>query len=107
MNRAEFKVRAAEVAADPRYRHPGPGRWWWLSFCDESRPKGRQFLGVAVVEADHLPGAIEQAWRLKINPGGQVASYMLIDRVPVAKWRNRLLSRPECEQAQAEAEKAR
>lgn len=70
---------------------------FWLSFCDGDRPKGRQFLGVAVVDvsaeeaadmllevmlrfpnaqdgAEWVGAAARKAHRLGCNPGGEVGS---------------------------------
>lgn len=41
---------------------------YWLSFAE---PK--KHLGVAVVEAEDPREAVQEAWRLNINPGGEVA----------------------------------
>ena len=72
-------------------------RRFWLSFADDSKPRGQQFLGVCVVEvtfeeaasllpridrefpnhqegAEWISAAVDKAWRLKCNPGGEVAS---------------------------------
>lgn len=43
---------------------------WWLSFADQ---KGSR--GVAIVEAETFQDAIEESWRLKINPGGEVHGF--------------------------------
>lgn len=87
-------------------RHPGPGRWWWLSFADPARPKGAQFQGVAIVRGEDLRAAIKEAWRLKINPGGEVMGTPLVQLVPAAEWRERLLTREETEVCDAAAEQA-
>lgn len=79
----------------PRLQHPGPGRWWWLCFCDADKPEGNQFLGVAVVEGATLGDAIALTGALGINPGGKVASVACTRFVPAAAWRNRLLTRQE------------
>jgi hypothetical protein len=73
----------------------------WCSFCDEDRPKGEQFLGVAIVEVDEddvamaaivvamrFPNALDgaeviaaasrKAHEMGCNPGGQ----MLCAEVP-------------------------
>jgi hypothetical protein len=84
---------------------------WWLSFCDSARPKGSQFLGVAVVDvteddayhggrvgdairAAHglgaleddetvwLAGAVHKSHQTGCNPGGAVASFR-IDQQPL------------------------
>jgi hypothetical protein len=72
---------------------------WWLSFADESRPRGQRFLGVAIVEAEDELTAVRKTHALGINPGGSV----LINGGPevaeeVAEKgypRDRLLSRAE------------
>jgi hypothetical protein len=48
--------------------------YFWLSFVDDTRPKGEQFLGGCAVEADSVEQAIRRAWALGINPGGEVAA---------------------------------
>lgn len=52
---------------------------WWLSFADPERGGG---LGVAIVEAEDPRAAIKEAWRLALNPGGEVA----LQCVPRAKF---------------------
>ena len=75
-----------------------PLGWWWLSFTDASRPKGSQFLGVAIVEARGIAGAVTAAHRLGINPGGAVLAIAIPpEHVPALSYRNRLLSRDEAE----------
>jgi hypothetical protein len=44
-------------------------RWWWLAFAD---PGDERFLGVCVVKRHSLVAAIQRAYQLGINPGGQV-----------------------------------
>jgi hypothetical protein len=81
-------------------------RLYWLSFADPDKPKGEQFLGVSIVrvtkaeainealdlamngrpaphnqEAFWLAAAARKAWRLKINPGGEMAALRLDDQV--------------------------
>jgi hypothetical protein len=54
---------------------------WWLSFVDRSQsapreeqvPGGGGFLGVAIVHADDPEDAVQRAWELGCNPGGEVA----------------------------------
>jgi hypothetical protein len=50
----------------------GPDSCWWLSFADPDKPKGQQFLGVAIVRAPGFVSAIELANSLGLNPGGAV-----------------------------------
>ena len=42
--------------------------YYWLSFADK-----KKFLGGCLVEAESPGEAIEEAWRWKCNPGGDVA----------------------------------
>ncbi len=56
--------------------------YFYLSFCDPGRPKGQQFLGATVVDADGPEGAIARARVLGVNPGGEVAIVDLGDEVP-------------------------
>jgi hypothetical protein len=68
--------------------------WWWLSFADPELPAGRQFLGVVIVRGDSIISAVKEAWRLKINPGGQAAGVSLPDDVvPPPEFREKLLDR--------------
>ena len=68
--------------------------WWWLSFADGNRPKGRQFLGVAIVQAYSFPIAVGVAHMLGINPGGEVMGYPVPPgRVVPGPFREQLLSR--------------
>lgn len=46
--------------------------WYYMSFADGTRPKGRQFLGALYVEAPTSVQAIFIAHERKINPGGEV-----------------------------------
>jgi len=50
---------------------------FWLSFVDPARPKGTQFLGAALVEADTTTHAIRQSWSFGCNPGGEVQALAL------------------------------
>ena len=49
--------------------------YFWLSFADKRKPKGRRFLGVCVIKADSFPHAVTEAWRLNCNPGGEVLGH--------------------------------
>ena len=74
---------------------------FWLSFCDRDRPKGKQFLGVALVEANNLPDAITATWERGCNPGGEVLSLEVpeTEASRVRPYLNRLLSKAEAETA--------
>lgn len=52
--------------------------WWWLSFV--GRPVAGdthegKWLGGCYVEATDLHDAVATAWRLEINPGGEVMGW--------------------------------
>ena len=82
-----------EFNADARKRM-SDGGWWWLNFEDPERPKGLQFLGVAIVEATDMLSAVGATNALGINPGGEAEGVeILAARVPPPDYRNRLLSR--------------
>ncbi len=70
---------------------------WYISFASETG-----FLGATVVEADSPPAALQEATRLGINPGGEAAIWWLAERddgtiAEIAKFRDRLVWRDECE----------
>lgn len=93
-------------------------RTFWLSFCDDDRPQGQQFLGVCVVDvtttdadealadiamrfpqakdgAEWIAAASKKAWREGCNPGGEMASADITEALayaPVPVPRNRLMS---------------
>jgi hypothetical protein len=67
---------------------------YWLGFADQKLPKGRQFPGVAIIEAIGYVEACLTAHRLGINPGGEVLGW-LVDNDPPSEYRNRLLSADE------------
>lgn len=72
--------------------------WWWLSFADGTLPEGSQFLGAAFVQGYTMIDAVQEAWRLGVNPGGEVVSQMFpADNPPAEHLRNRLLSKAELE----------
>ncbi len=51
---------------------PDEAPWLWLSFADASLPKGRQWLGCAVVRAHNVGHAAMIAHQHGCNPGGEV-----------------------------------
>ena len=73
---------------------------FWLSFTDQRRPTGDRFLGVCIVEvnethvalamidlpqqaapgAEWIKAAIQRAWALNCNPGGQVGAIEIQER---------------------------
>lgn len=73
-----------------------------MSFADPERPCGEQALGIAVVEADDGGEAVQRAWELDCNPGGEVLGYELPDdALPACENRNRLLSPGEARELMA------
>jgi len=66
---------------------------YWISFC------GEHFLGVAIVQAGSLAGAVKEATRRKINPGGEAVVFEIPPRYRQQHWpyRNRLIKREELE----------
>jgi hypothetical protein len=47
---------------------------WWLDFVDEGK-----LLGAAVVRADTIIEAVQESWRLELNPGGTVIAMDIPD----------------------------
>lgn len=75
--------------------------WWWLSFADPELPKGLQFLGACLVQAEDERGAITEAWLRHLNPGGEVAIVGPLAGLPPGvsdEYANILLTRVQCEE---------
>jgi len=71
---------------------------WYFSFADGSRPKGSQFLGVAVVEAPDEVSAARETWRQGCNPGGGVVFVEIPEDFQIPPEAvNKLLSEAEVE----------
>lgn len=70
--------------------------WWWLSFADAHKPRGSQNLGCAVVQADSLVEAVQEAHLMGCNPGGQVLGQPM-PYLPRGMPINRLLTPAELE----------
>jgi hypothetical protein len=72
---------------------------WWLSFADPTRPKGEQWLGVAIVQGVDAVSAVQESHWRGCNPGGEVAACELpgaLEKLgPKNEWMDRLLSREE------------
>jgi hypothetical protein len=68
--------------------------WWWLSFCDPSRPTGQHSLGVAIVGAASFPEAVMVAHATGCNPGGEVMGHPVREDMgaPPAEWDHKLVS---------------
>ena len=91
----------------------------WLSFADPDAPRSTQFLGVAIVDIEEedekaalarhpemfdkkkgptILAAVTKARDMLCNPGGEVRGMELV--IPVEeKWKNRLLTIRELEEA--------
>jgi hypothetical protein len=80
---------------------------FWLSFVDPSLPEGSQFLGACVVpggdtgdDRADLSLAVRWSWQLGCNPGGRVKAmrfYASLEPHVRPQWRERLLTRAECD----------
>lgn len=71
---------------------------WYFSFANADLPKGSQFLGVAIVEAETEKAAVSETWKRGINPGGGVIFIPIPENVVVpTAAQNRLLNRAEVE----------
>ena len=68
---------------------------YWLSFCDDDRPHGHQFLGVIVTQSGSAIDAIQKTHSMGINPGGCVWIYETDAAGMPAALFDRLLSRQE------------
>lgn len=78
---------------------------WYLSFCDPDKPQGSQFLGACIVAGDDLLSAIQTAYGLACNPGGEVVGQPVPEdlvRHVGPQWLERLLTRAECAGLDAE-----
>jgi hypothetical protein len=74
---------------------------FWLSFADDQRPAGDQSLGVCIVEALDVSGALAASHALGINPGGEVRFLAVDESVAgrltfdLAPYMNRLIQSAE------------
>lgn len=93
LDRAEWSGPLAE---------PSAWGWYWLSFCEPSRPSGAKFLGASVVgPAADMLHAVLIAHAMGCNPGGEVEGAPIPAsaeaRIPPA-YRRRVLTREECQE---------
>lgn len=76
---------------------------YWLSFCDPNKPEGERFLGCILIDATDFTDAIRACWQLAINPGGEVQGIVMPNTLRIdAAWKQRLLTRDECKELEAE-----
>lgn len=68
--------------------------WQWLSFADSSRPKGTQFLGVAIVRARDPMEAAMVATLTGCNPGGEIVMAEIPEHLgpPPDEWDHKLIT---------------
>jgi hypothetical protein len=80
-------------------RDPAMRGFYFLSFADEARPEGNDWLGACIVHALDFEDALHEAKAQGVNPGGAVRGGMLPEfAVPLAKpYLGRLLTREEVE----------
>jgi hypothetical protein len=69
---------------------------FWLTFSEPDAPSDKRFLGVSIFdldESEHQASMIEivrKAWKLGINPGGQVLAQE-VDSIP-DEYKNQLIT---------------
>ena len=103
---------------------------FWLSFADDTLPKGKQHLGAAVVDvtdtdvakirdeiqtlfplaqpgAEWLAAATRKSWYLGCNPGGQILAAELSPQAAAGLPRNRMLTQEELQRYGAPLEDRR
>ncbi len=74
--------------------------WWWLSFCDQELPRGEQFLGALLIEANGMEDAMLRSHALGLNPGGEILGFQVPEEYEYRIDKSvtyRLLSRAECD----------
>lgn len=64
---------------------------WYMSFADKSG-----WLGAIITESPSMLEAVQKCWDLNINPGGGILGRTIEVGVP-SEYRDRLLTRKECE----------
>lgn len=94
--RAERARALANIAAETS----PPDAAWWLSFADDDG-----FLGAVILHANDFCEAHARSHLMQLNPGGEMhgtpVPAEVAARIP-EHWKNRLLTRAECEQFDAE-----
>jgi hypothetical protein len=83
----------ARIAAVEAAESQQPLAWWYLSFAEP-----RKWKGAVIVQARGIMGAVAEANRLGINPGGEVKGARLSpEHTPPENLINRLLSKADIE----------
>ena len=75
--------------------------WFWLSFCDNSRPHGQRFLGACAVQGVDVQHAIVSSWAHGCNPGGEILTCE-IENIPPVGFLNRLLDHEQIAEMEAQ-----
>jgi hypothetical protein len=70
---------------------------FYLSFADGRLPKGNQWLGAIITEAENDLLAVAKTHKLKINPGGEVLTINLQEIEIDPKYYDRLLTKADLE----------
>lgn len=72
---------------------------FWLSFADADLPKGRQFLGVVIVQESDLIAAVQWTHMHGVNPGGEVCGAEFSELPPhiSPEWIGKLLTKDDIE----------
>lgn len=78
--------------------------YWWLSFCDTSKPAGEQFVGGCIVRAPGFAHAVQASRALGCNPGGEIQGYGPSDGIAPNFPVGVLLSKAEWERLDKEIE---
>jgi rRNA maturation protein Nop10 len=80
-------------------REKRPENMWWLSFCDPSLPKGKQFIGAVIVHARDFNEALTDCTIHECNPHGEVKGVPIPLGHPIDdKWKYRILKRKDIDQ---------
>ena len=86
---------------------------WWISFVDPVKPTGDRFLGVSIIDGtrftdldqkSEFEAVMDEAWRLKANPGGVVQAGRLPEnsvRIVPESFIGRLLNKVEVDEMNA------
>ena len=89
----EQKIRTREQVLAEESRQPK--RWWYVSFADEDR---RLWLGGSVVFACGALHAVQETWKLAVNPGGSFMAVKIKNElVPSAEYHALLLNQNDLE----------
>lgn len=100
---ARLQGEAVRVLENISAQESIPRQLWWLSYAGDEG-----FRGAVIVAGSEFTEAVMRVNLLGINPGGEIQGMPVpeqaIDLIP-DKWKNRLLSRAECEEFDKEMER--